>query len=239
MEIKFGTRLKKLLIAKIDSVYMVMFLRTFALTLVVVLVFLISTNWTANKSLIASLGILVSALLASFSVVFSIDTNIEIKNRKLSNQIRYVFFHLCQVKILLIGLQKEKEKQKITYPDLDRILDTIHEINEMLLGINRKETISVLHNDILSDLHFLFLEIHTYNTFCKSLASNIIRPEPQKDNNPILPNPLNSISFEFEKSIEKLSRILTYLKEGYYKDFPNSGGIEMCAEYTPLGQPPR
>lgn len=233
MERKFGTILKKILLARIDSAYVVMFLRTFALTLVVALVFLISTNWTVNQSLIIPLGILISALLASYSVVFSVDTNIRLKNIEISNQIRYVFFHLCRVKMRLIGLQKEKERQKITYLDLDRILDTISEINDMLSEINSKDIISIVHNDILSDLHFLFLEINSYNTFCRSLVSNIIRPNPQKDSKPILPNPLNSITFKFENSIERLSRILTYLKEGYEKDFPDSGGIEKCAEYIP------
>lgn len=233
MDRKFGTVLKKIMLARIDSAYVVMFLRSFALVLVVALVFLISTNWTLNQSLIIPLGILISALLASYSVVFSIDTNIKLKNREISNQIRYVFFHLCRVKMRLIGLQKEKEREKITYLDLDRILYTISEINDMLSKINSKEIISIVHNDILSDLHFLFLEINSCNTSCKSFTSNIIRPEPQKNSKPILPNPLNSIIFRLENSIEKLSRILTYLKEGYEKDFPDNGGIERCAEYTP------
>lgn len=233
MDGKLGMRFKKILLSSIDSAYVIMFLRTFALTLVIVLVFLISTNWTVNQSLIAPLGILISALLASYSVIFSIDTNIKLKNREISNQIRYVFFHLCRIKGMLHGLQQEKKKEKITYLDYDRILDRIYELNNMLSEINSKEIISIVHNDVLGDLYFLFLEINTYNTYYKSLSSNTIRPEPQKNDKPVLPNILSSISFDFEGSTEKLSKILTYLKEGYEKDFPNRGGIEECAEYIP------
>ena len=222
----------KTLFKYIKSAYVVMFLRTFALVLIVVLIYIITLDWKANISLIAALGILVSALLASYSVILNIDTNMALKNREISNQIRFVFFHLCLVKMRLIALEQEKYKQEVTFIDFERIMDSIQEIDEMISKIEIKEIVAIVHNNVLVDLQFLFLNISTYSTIIKSMRSNIIRPKPQVENKVVLPNPLNRISFNFDVQIEALSRILTYLREGYKIDFPGEGGIEECAQYT-------
>ena len=226
--------IKKIFLTPIDSGYVVMFLRTIALAFVVGLIFFIPINWERNQYLIAPLGILISALLASFSVVLSIDTNIKLKKIEISNKIRNVFFHLCRIKMRLICLVQEKEKQKISYYDLDRISETIKDINNMLSAINSSDIVSITHNDVLTDLHFLYLKLNTYNTAAKTFFLNINRPEDKTYyNNAILPNPLNTVSFKFEDAVDKLSKILVYLKDGYEKDFPSNGGIEKCAEYKP------
>lgn len=225
--------MKKILFKSIEPMYVVMILRTFALSLVLILIYLFLVNWAENQFLIAPLGILISALLASYSVVLGVDTNIKLKNRELSNQIRYVFFHFCRIKMNLIALEQEKNRPMITYFDIDRILDTIQEINDMLSEVNNKEIVSILHNDVLTDLHFVYWEINSRSTHFKSMRKNLIRPEPQKENLPIYPNPLNVVSVKIDDSIEKLSRILTYLKTGYENEFPDNGGIEACAEYSP------
>jgi len=217
----------------IDSSYMVMFFRTFALILIIITTYLIYADWTENKSLIGALGILISALLASYSVILNIDTTIKLRNIENSNKIRFVFFHLCLIKMKLISLNKEKEKEKISYLDLDRILDTINEINTKLSEINTQDIISIVHNNVLHDLHFIYLNINTESTYFKSFSKNIKRPEVGKANGDILPNPLNKISMKIDDSIKRLSSILIYLKEGYDKDFPGSGGIEECGGYQP------
>jgi len=136
----------------------------------------------------------------------------------------------------LIRLELKKEKQLITFIDAEHILDLIQEIHEMLSKIDSKEIVSIVHNDVLNDLQFLFLNINNYNTMVKSLRYQI-RLKSQTENKEIFPNPLNTISFNFDVQIKTLSRILTYLQEGYKKDFPENGGIEECAQYTYYNNP--
>ena len=221
--------MKKIFFKYIDPNYMVMFFRTFALILIVITTYLIITNWQENKSLIGALGILVSALLASYSVILSIDTTIKLKNIEISNKIRYVFFHLCLIKIKLITLSNESQKDKISYIDLDRITDSIHEVNTILSEINSQDIISILHNKVLEDLHFLHLNLNLQSTAFKSMIKNVKRPEVGTVNGYVVPNPLK-IDLKLEDSIKRISNILTYLRKGYKKDFPDKGGIEECSK---------
>ena len=155
--------MKKIFFYRIDSAYVVMFLRSLALILVIVLIYLIATNWEEDHFLIAALGILVSALLASFSVVFSIDSNIRLKNSEYSNRVRYIFFYLCRIKMRLISLQNEKKRKEVTFYDIERFFNTVHDINDKLSEINSKELVSIMNNNILTDLHFIILDMDTYN----------------------------------------------------------------------------
>jgi len=215
----------------IDSGYMVMFLRTFALSLIIYMLYLLFTNWEENKTLLAVLGILVSALLASYSVILNIDTNIKLKKKEFSDEIRHTFFKLCLIKMRLITLINEKPKEKISFLDVTRIFDTLVEINELLQQINSINTVSIVHNSILTELHFLILEMSSKNTALKQIRENINKPE-QNINSNLFPNPLKMVNFELEKSLKKLTKILTYLKDGYKDYFPDTGGIENCAKYS-------
>lgn len=221
--------MKNKLFQLIPTEYMVMFFRTFALILIFITTYLIFIDWEENKSLIGALGILTSALLASYSVILNIDTTIKLKNIENSNKIRFVFFHLCIIKMRLISLNNEKRKEKISYPDLDRILNTIYEINIKLSEINSNDIVSIVHNKVLNDLHFIYLNINTQTTYFKSFSQNIKRPEVGKINGNVLPNPLNTISIRTNDTIDMISNVLTYLREGYEKEFPGQGGIEECS----------
>lgn len=221
--------MKKLSSFLIPSKYMVMFLRTFAFILLIIVVFLITFDWNNNKELIGALGILVSALLASYSVILNIDNNINMKNIEHSNKVRNIFFQLCLIKMKLISLLKEEEKEKISYLDYDRHIDTLSDINNSLTDISTEDIVSITHNKILQDLHFLILDININTIAFKAISRNIKKPDIPADGD-ILPNHLKIL--KLKKSTTLLTNILVYLKEGYEKEFPDYKSIEMCAEYN-------
>lgn len=221
--------MKKLTSIFIPSKYMVMILRTFAFILLIVIVALIISNWEKNNTLLGALGILVSALLASFSVILSIDTNIKVINIEHSNKVRSVFFQLCLIKMQLISLKNEADREKISYLDYDRHIELLSEINKSLVEISTKDLVSVLHNKVLQNLHFLQLNIGIYSSSFKAMSKNTKRSEVSVGES-ILPNPLKII--QISESIDLVTKILIYLKEGYEKEFPDYGSIEMCAEYN-------
>ncbi len=225
-------KIQKLLFARIQTSTVIMILRSFALILIVVISYLIYQNWQENLSLIAALGIIISALLASYSVILNIDTTVNLKNREISNQIRNTFFHLCLIKMRLITLENEKSREKITYLDLDRIFDSAEDIYELLKELKSQDIVSISHNDILSDIYFVYLHIDTLHTHLRASRKNLIKPKPSKDNSPIYPNPMLRTDFKLNDIIKNLTNILTYLKDGYDKDFKKDGkGIEACADY--------
>ena len=93
---------KKIFFTPLAPEYIIMFLRSVAFLLVIILSYFILINWEKNLLFISALGVLISALLASYSVIMNINTTVTIKNREISNQVRYVFFHLCLIKTRLV-----------------------------------------------------------------------------------------------------------------------------------------
>lgn len=226
-------KIQKVLFARIPTSIIIMMLRSLALILIVVISYLIYQNWQENLSLIGAFGILTSALLASYSVILNIDTTIDLKKREISNQIRNTFFQLCLIKMRLISLENEKSKEKITYLDLDRIFDSVENIYKLLSELKSQDIVSISHNDILGDVNLIYWDINMLHTHISALRKNIIRPEPSKDNTPIYPNPMLKTDFKLNDTIKNLTNILTYLKDGYDKDFNKDGkGIEACADYV-------
>lgn len=227
------TNLKAFFLMRIPSSYVVMFFRSLALLLLFILAYLIYQDFEKNLSLIGVFGILIAALLASFSVVLNIDTTIKIKNHEHSNIIRNTFFQLCLIKMRLITLENEKIREKITYLDLDRIFDSVEDIYKLLSGLKSHEIVSIAHNDMLGDVHLVYLELSTLHTHLKSFRKNLIYPEDSRLNEPVLTNPMLTMNFKIDKSIENLTKILTYLRDGYNKNFKQDGqGIEACADYS-------
>ncbi|MDD2369080.1 MAG: hypothetical protein PHQ90_07230 [Sulfuricurvum sp.] len=225
-------KIQKILFAKIPTSRIIKILRSFALVLIIVISYLIYQTWQENLSLIGALGILISALLASYSVVLNIETTVNIKNREISNQIRNTFFQLCLIKSRLMSLENEKSKEKITYLDFDRILDSVEDIYKLLTELKSQDIVSITHNDILTNVHFVYLHINTLHTHLRAARKNFFKPEPSKGNAPIYPNPMIKVDFKLDKTIKRLTNILTYLKDGYNKDFNKEGkGIEACAHY--------
>jgi len=187
--------------------------------------------------LTAAVGILISALLASYSMLLNITKNIELKNRDIelknkehSNLVRDIFFKLCLIKMRLISLENEKGKDKITFMDIDRIFDTVEDTANLLQNIDTKDIITIAHNNVLSDIHFVYLEILTLQTNLKAMRKNLIKPNLSEGNKALFPNPLR-IDMRIDIAIRRLSVILQYLKDGYADDFPEEKGIESCAEY--------
>lgn len=231
MQRKMSDKFGKILFLRISSAYVVMFFRTLAFVLAVAMGYLILTDWHSNQGLISPLGILIAALLASFSVVHSIDTNMLLQNKEFSNKVRYLFFRLCQAKTILLSLQQEKNKEKITDVDLDRILITIEGVNEILTETCTENAVSVINNSVLVQVHFLVLRVGTLHNGFRAVKANLVKAAPQKDSMPRLPNPLRLTSCDLETIIADLSQILGYMKEGYKKDFPEMGAIGDCASY--------
>ncbi|MDD2265925.1 hypothetical protein [Sulfuricurvum sp.] len=98
--------------------------------------------------------------------------------------------------------------------------------------LKSQEIVSISHNDVLQDVHFVYLHINTLYTHLRAARKNIIKPEPSKNNTPIYPNPMITTNFKLNEPIKNLTNILTYLKDGYDKDFKKDGkGIEACADY--------
>lgn len=225
----------KFFIKNISIQQAISYLQLSAIILLILLLSIILWNVFCGNSeliipLVGALAILISALLASYSVMLSIDTTIKIKNKEHSNMVRNVFFKLCLIKMRLISLNNEKEREKITYIDIDRIFDTIEDINTLLNEIETIQIVTTTHNKVLSDIHFIYLEINTLHTYFKSVRKNLIRPTSNKTNPAIFPNPLN-INLRLDIAISRISSTLKYLKEGYKNDFPNESGIENCAKY--------
>lgn len=217
---------------RIESSYIAMFFRSLALLMLIILSYLIFHDFEKNLSLIAVLGVLIATLLASFSVILSIDNAVIIKNHEHSNQIRNTFFQLCLIKMRLITLENEKFREKITYMDMDRIFDSVDDIHKLLSELKSHDIVSIAHNDMLTDIHFVYFEIGTLHTFLKSVRKSIIYPESSKLNEPLLTNPMITVNFRLSDTIENLTKILTYLRDGYNKDFKQDGkGIEACADY--------
>lgn len=225
-------KIQKLLFVRIPTSGIIMMLRSLALILIVVISYLIYQNWQENLSLIGAFGILISALLASYSVILNIDTTINLKKREFSNQIRNTFFQLCLIKTRLIALENEKAKEKITYLDIDRIFDSVEDIYKLLTELKSQDVVSIAHNNILTDVHFIYLHINTLHTYLRASRKNIIKPELSKSNASIYTNPMITANFKLDETIKRLTNILTYLKDGYDKDFNKEGkGIEACADY--------
>ena len=226
------TKLKSFLLKSIQTTIMIRILRTLAFILIVIIFYLIYQNWQENISLIGALGILVSALLASYSVILNIDTTINLKNREISNQVRNIYFHLCLIKMRLIGLNNEKSRDKISFMDVERIFDSFEDIAKLLNDVKSQEMVSIMHNDVLTSLHMIYFQLSTFQTYLKSLKRNIIVPEKTAINIAEFPNPLITINFKIDELLKDLTKILTYLREGYPKDFQKDGkGIESCADY--------
>jgi hypothetical protein len=131
----------------------------------------------------------------------------------------------------LVALNNEKQRETVTRLDVDHIFDTIDEIAGMLSDLFTKDIVSIMHNNMLTDMHFLVLDLEIASTSVKSIRKNMIKPEAQIDNQVMYNNPLSVINFKIEDSITRLTNILSYLKESYTKDFKQDGGIEACAEY--------
>lgn len=93
-------------------------------------------------SLIAAVGILLSALLASYSMLLNISKNIELKNIEHSNIVRSIFFQLCLIKMRLIGLLNEKQKDKVSFMDIDRMFDTVEDIALQLQEIKTQDIVT-------------------------------------------------------------------------------------------------
>ncbi|MFA6193074.1 MAG: hypothetical protein WC665_12080 [Sulfurimonas sp.] len=224
--------MNKILFTRMSTDTIIMMLRSFALILIVVISYLIYQNWQENLSLIGALGILISALIASFSVILNIDSTINLKNREISNQIRNTFFQLCLIKTSLISLENEKVREKITYLDLDRIFDSVEDIYKLLSELKSQDIVSIAHNDILTNVHNVYFHISTLHTHLRATRKNIIKPLPAKDSTPIYPNPMIKMDFKVDDMIKELTKILTYLKDSYDKDFKkDEKGIEACAGY--------
>ncbi|MEA2029214.1 MAG: hypothetical protein U9N49_09615 [Campylobacterota bacterium] len=225
-------KIKKLTSIKISTDHMVMFLRTFGFILVIITIYILLVDLENNLNLLASLGILISALLASFSVLLNIDTTIKLKNREISNQIRNTFFQLCLLKMRLVLLEQEKVREKLTYNDIDRIFDSFEDIHSLLNELKSENIVSIADNDALAVIHIIYFQLNTFHTHLRALRKNLIRPEPSKDNTPRYPKPLNRIDFKIDDMIRNLSNILDYLRHGYNKDFKIEGrGIESCADF--------
>ncbi len=223
--------IKKLSIEQIITYLQVFAFSLLALVLVVIIWNVVLGNSEKILGLIAALAILISALLASYSVMLNIDTTIKFKNREHSNLVRNVFFQLCLIKMRLIGLNNEKDREKITYMDIDRIFDTVEDIHNLLLNLKTQEIVTITHNSVLSDIHFVYLEITTLHTHLKAMRKNLIKPDVSKNTQAIFPNIMKT-DFRLEIAIKRLTSTLTYLQNGYEKDFPKNTGIEQCADYS-------
>lgn len=202
---------------------------------------LISGNAEKVIPLVAAVGIIISALLASYAMILNISKNIELKNRDIelknrehSNMVKNVFFKLCLLKMKVIELKNQLPREKISYLDLDRIFDTIEDMREILHEVNTLEVVTITHNSVLGDIHFIYLEIISIQTGLSSMNKNICRPENKNYNigEPLVPNPLKIIKLPLERLEKYLTNTLTYYKNGYEKDFPNLQSIESCAEYS-------
>lgn len=225
-------KLKSILLKLIPTATMVMILRTSAFILIIVISYLIYQNWQENISLIGALGILISALLASYSVILNIDTTVNLKKREISHQVRNVYFHLCLIKMRLIALENEKSREKISFMDVERIFDSFEDIFKILSELKSQEMVSIMHNDMLTDLHMVYLQLSTFQTHLKSLRKSIIPPEKSAFNIAKYPNPLVSFDFRLDELLKRLTNILIYIKNGYTSEFQkDSKGIESCADY--------
>jgi hypothetical protein len=225
-------KFKSILLKLIPTATMIMILRTLAFILIIIISYLVFQNWQENISLIGALGILISALLASYSVILNIDTTINLKNREISNQVRNIYFHLCLIKMRLISLDNEKNREKISFMDVERIFDSFEDITKLLNDVKSQEMVSIMHNDMLTDLHMVYLQLSTFQTHLKSLRKSIIPPEKSAFNIALYPNPLVNVNFKIDDLLNQLTNILTYIKDGYVKDFQkDSKGIEACADY--------
>jgi len=207
------------------------------LLLLVIAVNIVCGNIDKILPLVAAVGILISALLASYTMLLNINKNIELKNRDIelknrehSNLVRDIFFKLCLIKMRLITLKNERKREKVTYIDIDRIFDTVEDIGNLLQDIKTLDIVTIVHNSVLSDIHFIYLEVLTLQTNLRATRKNLVRPDLSKNNPEIFPNPLK-MDMRLEIAIQRLSSTLTYLKNGYKKDFPNDSGIQECAEY--------
>ena len=224
--------LKKIFLTPLAPEYIIMFLRSVALLLVIILSCLVFINWEKNLSLIGALGVLISALLASYSVILNINSTVKIKNREISNQVRYVFFHLCLIKMRLVALKNEQVKENITYMDIERIFDSFEDIFKLLNDIKSLDIISIAHNDMLTSIHMVYLRLSIFQTSVKSLRNSLIKPTQSEYNVAKYPNPLKKVDFKLDDIINDLTSILTYLRDSYSKDFQKEGkGIESCADY--------
>ena len=224
--------MKKLWLYINNPKYNVVFFRFFALILVISILYLLITNWEKNISLLAALGILISALLASFSVMLGIDTTIQIKNREIQDQVRETFFDLCQIKMFLFVLKEEQKHEKISYLDFDRIVNITKSMRNISLNTKERKATTIMHTTVLTDLYFLFFNIDIENIFLENGYHNIVEPPAhEKRGIRFIKNPLNFEHIHIDKSINQVTNVLTYLKEGYPKFLPDSNGIEQCAGF--------
>ena len=221
--------------SKLTCEKIIFYLQIIAWLFLLLLVLITLKNMFYNKienalSLMAAIGILISALLASYSMLLNISKNIELKNIEHSNKVRNIFFQLCLIKMRLITLIQYKERSEITYLDIDSIFGITEDIANSLQNLNTQDMVTTIHNNVLSDIHFVYLEFLTATSLVKAARNNLIHPNT--NNSKLFPNPLLKFDMRLEIAVERLTSALTYLKNGYEKDFPEQGGLEDCAEHT-------
>lgn len=134
----------------------------------------------------------------------------------------------------LLGLKAKYKNKKVSRIDIENIFETLGDLRKSLVIINSVDVISNIHNDLLSDLHFVFMKLDEIDSSIKAIKIGIIMPKPEQCSQATISNPFLSMSM-FDKlineTIEGISKTLTYLKDGYCDDFPERGGIERCAGY--------
>lgn len=222
-------QITKAMMWTIEPGYIIMLLRSVALALLFILGYLVWDDWENRLNLLAVIGVLIAALLASFSVILSINSAVEIKKREIENQNRHLFANICQAKLLLSGLKLGyAQQEEISYLDFLTIQSIFNEVSEIIDGLNNHEAFGVIHNAIIGDLVLLQSYAKRNASTFENLAKSIQWPSGIYSGYKHT-NPLKKINLNIENQLDFQNRILNYLKSGYGKLFEENGGIEQCA----------
>ena len=220
----------KLFNKKIIGTYTIIkLLRGFALILMFFIIYLILFDWEDNKTLIGALGILISALLASFSVILSIEFQEQNVKKDKINKIKYFFFQLCYLKMNLNILLVESKVNKISYFDLQRIIKTINNINSIYeKNITNNDFTKIFSNEVLTNALFLNLKLGLLNNSFQSLNKSIdvTSAKNKKINNPLKEDILLNIN----ESLNLITSILSSLRDNN-KNLFNDSTISDCTHY--------
>jgi 23S rRNA-/tRNA-specific pseudouridylate synthase len=179
-EINKGNLLNKLFTTLIKADYMVMILRSTALILVIAISYLIY-NFSETK-LIGALGILISALLASYSVILNIEnTNKNEKLRKYDNKKTNILFLIQNLNDILSILNNYKNidigDMKInTYNTILLILE------KKINNLEDKDIIKNLLDEEINLLIFIRLKLYENIGILYNYTHSIVIDKPSKFN---------------------------------------------------------
>lgn len=165
--------MKKILLTSVKPEYMIMLLRTIAFIMLIIMIDMLYNNWEYNYIILVGIGVLISALLLSYSGFLNLDTSNE-KYIEIQNQLYRALIYELQTISNLFELSKSYQKNEETHFDDVMVLSNILEsIEQKVKAINIKDMVTILDDNLLEKLQNLFTKLIDNNMKMKLVTLSL------------------------------------------------------------------